>query len=42
VLNCEIIYIYLYIYIVLIIEHNGDVSPENYLFTFFSNSNIFK
>jgi hypothetical protein len=24
----------------LIIEHNGDVSPENYSFTFFLHSNI--
>jgi len=22
-------YIYIYIYILLIIEHNGDISPEN-------------
>ena len=28
-LDCEIIYIYIYIYILLIIEHKGDVSPEN-------------
>jgi len=24
------VYIYIYIYILLNIEHNGDVSPENY------------
>ena len=28
------------VYFLLIIEHNGDVSPENYSFTFFLHSNI--
>jgi len=32
VLDCKIIYIYIYLfYILLIIEHNRDVTPENYL-----------
>jgi len=32
---CIYIYIYIYIYILLIIEHNGDVSPENSITLFY-------